>query len=342
MYRKSAQGWSKHLDFIVLDIICLHVAFIISFIIRHGMRNPYGISVYRNIALVMTAIDILVVVFFGTMKNVLKRGYYIEFTVTVKHACLIELLIMAYLFIIQESEQYSRVTLITMGFVYFLLAYCMRIILKLYLVRRRNTIGKRSLLILTTDRIVNRVVEDIKTHNYEGFLLSGICVINRDMTGVKIHDVPVVANRENVVEYVCREWVDEVFINLPRTESYPEDLVEQFTRMGVVVHRKITKSSNLVGQKQFIERMGNYTVLTTSINYVSIRQIFFKRVLDILGGLAGCVITGILCVILGPIIYIQSPGPIFFTQTRVGKNGKNLKCISFAACTWMRRREKKS
>lgn len=69
------------------------------------------------------------------------------------------------------------------------------------------------------------------------------------MTGVKIHDVPVVANRENVVEYVCREWVDEVFINLPRTESYPEDLVEQFTRMGVVVHRKITKSSNLVGQK---------------------------------------------------------------------------------------------
>lgn len=172
MYRKSAQGWSKHLDFIVLDIICLHVAFIISFIIRHGMRNPYGISVYRNIALVMTAIDILVVVFFGTMKNVLKRGYYIEFTVTVKHACLIELLILAYLFIIQESEQYSRVTLITMGFVYFLLAYCMRIILKLYLVRRRNTIGKRSLLILTTDRIVNRVVEDIKTHNYEGFLLS--------------------------------------------------------------------------------------------------------------------------------------------------------------------------
>lgn len=329
MYRKSAQGWSKHLDFIVLDIICLHVAFIISFIIRHGMRNPYGISVYRNIALVMTAIDILVVVFFGTMKNVLKRGYYIEFTVTVKHACLIELLIMAYLFIIQESEQYSRVTLITMGFVYFLLAYCMRIILKLYLVRRRNTIGKRSLLILTTDRIVNRVVEDIKTHNYEGFLLSGICVINRDMTGVKIHDVPVVANRENVVEYVCREWVDEVFINLPRTESYPEDLVEQFTRMGVVVHRKITKSSNLVGQKQFIERMGNYTVLTTSINYVSIRQIFFKRVLDILGGLAGCVITGILCVILGPIIYIQSPGPIFFTQTRVGKNGKKFKMYKF-------------
>lgn len=329
MYRKSAQGWSKHLDFIILDIICLHMAFIISFIVRHGMRNPYGSSVYRNIALIMTAIDILVVVFFGTMKNVLKRGYYIEFNVTAKHVCLVELLIMAYLFIIQEGEQYSRITLVVMGIIYFLLAYCMRILLKLYLVRRRKTIGKRSLLILTTDGIVDRVVEDIKTHNYEGFLLTGVSVINRDMTGEKIQDIPVVANRENVVEYVCREWVDEVFINVPRTESYPEDLVEQFTTMGVVVHKKIAKSSNLVGQKQFVERMGNYTVLTTSINYVSIRQIFFKRVLDILGGLAGCVITGILCVILGPIIYIQSPGPIFFTQTRVGKNGKKFKMYKF-------------
>ena len=62
---------------------------------------------------------------------------------------------------------------------------------------------------------------------------------------------------------------------------------------------------------------------------MSIRQIFFKRVLDILGGLAGCVITGILCVILGPVIYIQSPGPIFFTQTRVGKNGKKFKMYKF-------------
>ena len=255
MYRKSAQGWSKHLDFIILDIICLHVAFIISFIVRHGMRNPYGISVYRNIALIMTAIDILVVVFFGTMKNVLKRGYYIEFNVTAKHVCLVELLIMAYLFIIQESEQYSRITLVVMGIIYFLLSYCTRIILKSYLVRRGKTIGKRSLLILTTDRIVNKVVEDIKTHNYEGFLLSGISVINRDMTGAKIQDIPVVANRENVVEYVCREWVDEVFINVPRTEAYPEDLVEQFIRMGVVVHKKIAKSSNLMGKKQFVERM---------------------------------------------------------------------------------------
>ena len=92
---------------------------------------------------------------------------------------------------------------------------------------------------------------------------------------------------------------------------------------------KLAKTSGLVGERKFVERLGNYTVLTTSINYATDRQLFLKRTVDILGGLAGCVITAILFVILAPMIYIQSPGPIFFSQTRVGKNGKKFKIYKF-------------
>ena len=329
MYKKSAQGWIKHLDFIILDLICLHIAFVVAYAMRHGLSNPYMVPIYRNVAFVMTGIDILVILFFDSLKNVLKRGYYKEFSATVKHVCLVELLIIFYLFFIQESAQYSRTTLIELGLIYAVLGYMTRILWKLFLEKKRNGGGKRSLVIITSDNRVNRVVKNIKDHNYEGFDMAGIVVINKDMKGMDIDGIPVVANLETVVEYVCREWVDEVFINLAPSEPYPEKLVSQFTEMGVVVHIKIAKSSNLVGQKQFVERLGNYTVLTTSINYASARQIFLKRALDILGGLVGCLITGILFLILGPIIYKQSPGPIFFTQTRVGKNGKKFKMYKF-------------
>ena len=30
MYAKKAQGWIKHLDFIILDMICLQVAFVLA------------------------------------------------------------------------------------------------------------------------------------------------------------------------------------------------------------------------------------------------------------------------------------------------------------------------
>ena len=41
------------------------------------------------------------------------------------------------------------------------------------------------------------------------------------------------------------------------------------------------------------------------------------------------ILTGIITIFLAPAIYIASPGPIFFSQMRVGKNGKLFKIYKF-------------
>ena len=69
--------------------------------------------------------------------------------------------------------------------------------------------------------------------------------------------------------------------------------------------------------------------MSSSIKMVTARQMFFKRALDICGSLVGIVLTGVVCVFVAPIIYIQSPGPIFFSQERIGKNGKRFKLYKF-------------
>lgn len=51
--------------------------------------------------------------------------------------------------------------------------------------------------------------------------------------------------------------------------------------------------------------------------------------MDIVGGFLGCLMTGILFLFVAPAIYISSPGPIFFSQERVGKNGKKFKMYKF-------------
>ena len=65
------------------------------------------------------------------------------------------------------------------------------------------------------------------------------------------------------------------------------------------------------------------------MNYATDRQAFAKRALDILGGLVGCFLTGIIFIFVAPAIYISSPGPIFFSQTRIGQNGKTFKMYKF-------------
>ena len=54
-----------------------------------------------------------------------------------------------------------------------------------------------------------------------------------------------------------------------------------------------------------------------------------KRLLDIVGSLVGMIILGIVTVIVAPAIKLESPGPVFFGQTRIGKNGRRFTFYKF-------------
>ena len=313
----------------IWDQLSLQIAFLLAYMLRNGLSNPYSHLIYCNVAFILVVIDAGVLLLFESLKNVLKRGYYQEFAMTVKHVILVILVTTFYLFYIKRSEDYSRLALLYMTVLYLLVSYLTRILWKDQLRRKMRSSMKRSLLIITTKSMLDTVVYNIRNFNYEMFHVAGVAVIDCDMVGHDCGGVTVVANADTVADYVCREWVDEVFVNLPDVAPCPETLLNQLTEMGAVVHMKLAKTSNLIGEKKFVERLGIYTVLTTSINYATTKQLFMKRALDILGGLVGCLITLILTVILGPLIYIQSPGPIFFSQVRVGKNGKKFKIYKF-------------
>lgn len=329
MYKKSVQGWLKHLDFMILDVVCLWISFTLAFNMRHGSLDVLANSLYRDMMWSLALMDIVVIFFFDSLKNVLKRGFYQEFVMTVKQTCLITLCSVFYLFTFKEAENYSRLVLGYTAALYLLLSYVLRCLWKNCLRKYFGGAEKRSLLIVTVSDIVDIVIDNIKNKNYGDYFVTGVCILDKKAKGRVIDGVTVVADEDDLVEYVCREWVDEVFINIPESEPYPAELLDKFIEMGVVVHMKLAKSQNLLGKKQFVEHLGTYTVLTTSINSVSRRQIILKRMMDIAGGLAGCIITGILCIFVGPAIYIQSPGPIFFKQTRVGKNGKMFQMYKF-------------
>lgn len=126
MYQRESKGWFKHYDFILLDLICLQMAFFLAYVIRGLGWNPYSHLLYRNMAIFVEAADIVVIFFFETLKNVLKRGHYVEFIETLKHVLVVCAVSMSYLFLIKEAEKYSRFILITTMCFYFILTYAVR------------------------------------------------------------------------------------------------------------------------------------------------------------------------------------------------------------------------
>lgn len=329
MYRKDSEGWLKHADFIVLDMICLQLAFILAYAFRGYGFNVYGDILYRNMAIFLGFADLVVIFTSGTMKSVLKRGHYKEFVTTLKNAVAVGALAIAYLFIIQEGQSFSRMILITTIVIYLVLTYAIREIWKNSLHKKMENGGDKKLLIITSKAVAENVVHSMQENNYARYSLAGVVVIDEDCTGEKICGVPVVAGESDVPMYVCQEWIDEVLIVISEDLPYPDGLIDKLTETGVTVHLNLAKITNQTGKRQFVEKVGSYTVLTTSLNYASFGQLFLKRLMDICGGLVGCIFTGIITIFVGPAIYLASPGPIFFSQERVGKNGKKFKMYKF-------------
>ena len=329
MYRKDSERWIKHADFIALDMICLQLAYVLAYAISGYGFNPYNTIIYRNMAVFLELADLIVIFAYDTMKSVLKREYYEDFKVTFKHSVIVGVLAVLYLFLIQEGHIFSRLTLILTISLYIGITYSARELWKKLLRKQMEDGGERKLLIITSEAVAEQVVLSMQENNYARFTLAGVAVIDADWTGRDIHGVPVVANKENAAMYVCQEWIDEVLIVISDNLPYPSELIEQLSETGVTIHLNLGKITNVPGKKQFVEKVGNYTVLTTSINYASTQQLMLKRLMDIAGGLVGCILTGIICIFVGPAIYIASPGPIFFTQERVGRNGKKFKMYKF-------------
>lgn len=330
MYKKSAQGWLKHWDFILMDVICLQIAFVIAYLSRLGFRNPYNDQLYRNQAVVLVFCQIFVAFFGQTFRDVLRRGHYVEFIKTIKHVCAVMLLDMSYMFITQLSGSYSRLSFFITGAVYFVLAYLQRVIWKVFLVKKgKGSAGKRSMVVITVSDMAREVLESLDANPYEDFSVNGIALLDKNLAGQYIRGVPVVGNKDSIEDYVCREWVDEVFIRLPDEMGYPHELVDDFILMGITVHMTLAGVENIGAGKQHVEKMGGYTVITSSINMTTPKQLLWKRLIDIMGGLAGCLLTVILFIFVAPAIYIKSPGPIFFSQIRIGKNGRKFKIYKF-------------
>jgi exopolysaccharide biosynthesis polyprenyl glycosylphosphotransferase len=323
MYRKKTWDWWKHLDFILLDMLCMHAAFTLSYMVRHGVGSPYGDSAYREAAAMLTVANFCVAILFSSYRNVVKRGMYAELTASIRHVCLVEAGMFAYFFATQTGAGFSRIVFYVFPFIYIVCTYTARTAWKGHLHRLMASSDRKSLVIVTTSGMLGTAVQNVKDNNYEMYRIAGIAVTDAHMTGSEAGGIPIVADMDTVTDYVCRNWVDEVLI-IPSADGRYEGMADAFSEMGIAVHIAIMHDC-VSGRKQQIERIGNFMVVTTGITFVSPLQLMAKRAIDIAGSLVGCVITLAVCLVFGPVIYMKSPGPILFTQTRVGRNGRKFR-----------------
>lgn len=318
---------------LIIDIICIWLCLGIAYWCR--FRVAFGTSETGDQLWQIAYVIILysfIHIFSNYTKDFFRRGYFVELVSIIRELASLSIIWIVTLFLIHRSSELSRLL-----YVYFIvlsvaLIFISRIIFKQYMINVYR-IGKHSnrLLVVTTSANIEKVIKGLVEYNEWNWILVGIVLIDKSQIGENACGFPIVADRNSLVDYVIHNNVDEVFISDLSVASEPllEEWVEQMKGMGIVVDVSIEAFNIISGGKKTLNRVGKYAVVTFARNIFSTREMFSKRMLDIIGSLIGMVILAIITLFLAPAIKLESPGPVFFGQTRVGKNGRKFTFYKF-------------
>ncbi len=269
---------------------------------------------------------------FNLDSNIFDRGWFKEFFAVLKSEICIMLAGLFFLYFIKESTTFPRLQMVYFLISYFVLSYLGHQLVKVIIAAYyRNSRSFKQILLLSTSDKVGQILEKIKSTNNWYFRIAYIVLVDKDAKGEEIDGIPVIANVDDMLEVTKTMQVDGVFINLGyanRKRMSIVDIMHEYQSMGVAVHVNIDALELEVSNKK-VENLGFFKVVTYTSKLNDPAQLVLKRIMDILGGLVGSIITLVLSIFLIPAICIESPGAPIYASTRVGRNGRHFKMYKF-------------
>lgn len=321
------KGWLRHLDFISVDILAVILSITAAFLLSGDIVSFF--SDYWPIYIFFSFVHISACILLDSYNGILQRGYLKEAVALAKQNFFIAaVLLFTFYFFLDKGAGLQKFFIIYFAFV-LPLTYVLRFFHKFYLRYRYNKVKYcRQIVIVATESAARQMIRTITESSIRNYQFFGLVILDRSMIGEKIGNVSVSADKVTLIDFIKTNVVDEIFLNIPEDSALTLKYARDFLQMGITVHI-YTENAYQSLPNRSIGNVFGYNVLSTTISPISFRQTLGKRLMDIAGGLVGCLITLILTIVIGPIIFIKSPGPIFFSQIRVGKHGREFKLYKF-------------
>lgn len=316
---------------LAVECVCIILSFILGVLTRGAAVSFQAFSKsYITVIAYILFFHLLSYYLFDWNVNIFKRGYYIELVAVFKYNLVLIFFLSFFLYITKIAEDFSRLM-----FGYFfcyniLLTYIGHLLLKKYFTTvYRTSAGSSKVFVITTSVYADEVSKKLTTSEEWSFEITGMALMDIDNKGLSIQGIPVIADRKDLFEQFKTKVVDEIFIHLPDySKEDIEELIIKFESMGITVHVNIDYFNNVIAHKT-TEIFAGFTVLSYEASTFDYRRLFVKRIMDIIGAIVGLAVTVVLTPFIALAIKLDSKGPVFFAQKRVGKNGRYFKLYKF-------------
>lgn len=329
MYERAKSRWFKHFDFIILDLAVIELSYLLVCYLRMKHNWYLFTDLYRTMRVLILLFDIIIICTIPVHKNILKRKVHQELLESVKNTTILVVAMILYLYFMQKAYFFSRSVFLTFWICAGIALCLVRTVYKQFVRAHLLKKGRLPRMLLIADaRKAESTLKRMKRHSENRFVVKAVLLIDgEDSCSKTFSGVEVFTDFDELYTYMRNGVIDEVMLDLSDNEM-AEELIHDLMITGLTVHINLAHTFGDL-PNEMVERVGGLTVLTSSISVASPVQMMLKRAMDIAGSLVGLVITAAAVVIFGPIIYIQSPGPIFYSQVRIGRNGRKFKIYKF-------------
>jgi FlaA1/EpsC-like NDP-sugar epimerase len=226
------------------DALCFFAAYYLSGIIWLAGYKKFSMATTMD-RLGDSMITVIVAVFITALfvnvpSNFVSRGKLEELK-SVAQKGLIFGAIVAIYELIRRTEEIPRGVYVITVCGGILLMYGTRFLVKHYLISRGKSYRHaNNVIVITMKSRAKRIAKELRDGEEWIAKISGIIVIDEHQTGRNIGKYSVVADRDTMMDYIKRQIVDEIYIDVDeKILDGMRGVILQFEDMGIKVHLRL-------------------------------------------------------------------------------------------------------
>jgi len=330
------QRWSS-IVLAIGDLILINVAFVIAYWLRYKLQLVAAVDeayfvpykAFIPISLALTALLLIIYKVSGVYNQPRGASLFDEiFLLLTSTATGIILIVFVIVFFFQPL--YSRLVFFYAGILITILLGLARLVRRIVRDRlRRRGLGVDRLLIVGAGEVGRTVMRNIVAHPELGYHIVGFVDDDPEKGQTNIGRFRALGGTANIPRLVRELAIDEVIITLPwMYHRKIVSIIAQCEREQVRV-RIVPDIFQMTLSSLDVEDLGGIPMIGVRDISISGSQLFLKRSMDVAISLLGLFLLLPLFVIVAIAIRLDSPGPVFFRQIRVGKGEKLFSLYKF-------------
>jgi exopolysaccharide biosynthesis polyprenyl glycosylphosphotransferase len=193
---------------------------------------------------------------------------------------------------------------------------------------RMRGLGRDRVLVVGSGEVAQVIIQKIRWSPYLGYDLVG--VVNGEDDATEVAGAPVLGPISDLPELIDRHKVDEVILALPEGSSR-HDMVRlvSMCQRGQVSIKIFPDLFEFITTGVTIDDLGGVPLL--NVRDIQLRgwKLSLKRGMDLIGAAIGLVAVSPFLMLFALLIRLESPGPVFYCQERMGLDGRPFQMVKF-------------